>query len=524
MRFGPLLNSHYFASVALPAISTAVLPVMHQTAHCQPGPEPSISSLVRRPDTLSSSPRWSFNRILRTFWRFLRLWFTLTPMALFYPILLLKGKSPEEDAHKVLLSQSKDQMNWLVATYLRLCRLCVESSGAAVIKLFQWASSRPDLFGHDFCEIFSSLQEATTPHRLSHTKRALSRAFGADWENRIELQEILGSGCIGQVYKAHLLNDKMQTVAIKILHPNVHRDIDADLDLMRLAVRTMESLNGNHQLQWLNLPGIVEEFAGLLRMQLDLRTEAQNLRRFNELFEGDKKVEFPKLIDAFPPTRDVLVESFCEGVSVLDFARANQSNPEKLYEMCRIGIQAVTKMIFLHNFCHSDLHMGNVRIRQGKFILLDVGMVAEYSEEDHKVIVKILSAFIRKDGRLAAQHMVTSTGSDSVCNVKEFEEKMEALTEKAKSKDYLMENLGSYITYICQAASDHHIRMNPSFISAALAVKIQEGIALALDPSIDLPKIAIPIIVESERRAWMKWAREEVGQWADSLFGSSQNS
>lgn len=63
-----------------------------------------------------------------------------------------------------------------------------------------------------------------------------------------------------------------------------------------------------------------------------------------------------------------------------------------------------------------------------------------------------------------------------------------------------MENLGVYITEICNAASKHHVMLNQAFISAALAVKIQEGIALALDPSIEIWRIAIPIILEGERR------------------------
>ena len=45
-----------------------------------------------------------------------------------------------------------------------------------------------------------------------------------------------------------------------------------------------------------------------------------------------------------------------------------------------------------------------------------------------------------------------------------------------------MENWGAYISYICGAASKHHVMTNPAFVSASLAVKVQEGIALALDP------------------------------------------
>ena len=37
---------------------------------------------------------------------------------------------------------------------------------------------------------------------------------------------------------------------------------------------------------------------------------------------------------------------------------------------------------------------------------MDVGIVAEYSEHDHDIIVRILAAFIRRQGRLAGRLMI----------------------------------------------------------------------------------------------------------------------
>jgi predicted unusual protein kinase regulating ubiquinone biosynthesis (AarF/ABC1/UbiB family) len=41
-----------------------------------------------------------------------------------------------------------------------------------------------------------------------------------------------------------------------------------------------------------------------------------------------------------------------------------------------------------------------------KFILFDVGIVNEYSYDDHSVLIDVLSAFIRKDGRKAGRRMI----------------------------------------------------------------------------------------------------------------------
>jgi predicted unusual protein kinase regulating ubiquinone biosynthesis (AarF/ABC1/UbiB family) len=152
--------------------------------------------------------------------------------------------------------------------------------------------------------------------------------------------------------------------------------------------------------------------------------------------------------------------------------------------------------------------------------------VAEYSDEDHSSIVSILAAFIRKQGREAGRLLIDESNSRLLrtaadggggeelrraVDEERYIDKVELLTIRASSKDYLMEHLGTYISYLCGAASEHHVMMNPSFISAALAVKVQEGIALALDPSVEIYRVAIPIVIESERRRLGAEARRRLG-------------
>ena len=285
-----------------------------------------------------------FRRKVRRAWKMLlrviKLCFTLAPVAAFYPVLLLSHKRHEdEDAQTIVLHHDDEPVEGLLGWYLRLCLLCVERSGAAVIKLMQWAGSRPDLFGHEFCAIFSKLQDDTTPHRWKHTEKVLREAFGDDWKEKIELKEILGSGCIGQVYRGHAVSEtgEKQEVAVKVLHPNVEEDIDADLDLMRVAVRAAKYMPFDFfaNLKWLNMEGVVEEFAALLKLQLDLRTEASNLTRFNENFKDEEFVVFPKLVEGFEPTQHVLVETFCDGIPVLQWAREHKEDRELLHMMCR---------------------------------------------------------------------------------------------------------------------------------------------------------------------------------------------
>jgi aarF domain-containing kinase len=181
-------------------------------------------------------------RAVRLFLRALFLASVATPLAATYP--LMKGN---ERLHKKWL-------DWCVSG--------VELSGAAIVKLFQWASSRPDMFGEDFCKLFCKLQDETTPHGFAHTEKLMEEAFGRGWKEVIDMDAqspILGSGCIGQVYKGRM-KDTKKVVAVKVLHPNIQSGIAADIDILRSGARLLNMYVKNAK--WLNCPGMVEEVRG----------------------------------------------------------------------------------------------------------------------------------------------------------------------------------------------------------------------------------------------------------------------
>ena len=116
---------------------------------------------------------------------------TFAPLAALYPVARIlrsfglgggSGREAEDLARALGDAPISDSAvaDW----YLRMCLWCVESSGAAVIKLMQWASSRPDMFGERFCEVFGALQDSTTPHAWRHTEETLRQNYGEGWEER----------------------------------------------------------------------------------------------------------------------------------------------------------------------------------------------------------------------------------------------------------------------------------------------------------------------------------------------------
>jgi len=194
-----------YRALCVPAAVCLVAPSSCEAAWNEPSHASNIQQTRGSSYFELSSSRWKqlrqkVFRALRLFARVVKLMLAVAPVAALYPIQrLTKKKDTRTDAHDIFLDALKENGDKTLGWYFRLCLYSVEWSGAAVIKLMQWASSRPDLFGDDFCVAFSKLQDDTTPHAMKHTVEVMRQAHGDDWAKRIRLEpKVVGSGCIGQ--------------------------------------------------------------------------------------------------------------------------------------------------------------------------------------------------------------------------------------------------------------------------------------------------------------------------------------
>ncbi|KAK6332216.1 hypothetical protein TWF718_002741 [Orbilia javanica] len=275
----------------------------------------------------------------------------------------------------------------------------MEMAGPTFIKLGQWAASRTDIFPLQMCSIMSTLHSNVAAHPLSKTKEIIEEAFNGRAFDTIFLEfdeTPLGVGAIAQVYRAKLKRDlstsglqspnpiatfslkhsaqdllgKLDTfakpgppkapsdwVAIKVLHPRAEQLVHRDLRIMRTFASIINALP---TLEWLSLPDEVDKFGEMMRLQLDLRIEANNLLKFRDNFKNRSTVTFPMPYTSYS-TRQVLVEEFALGVPLEAFLKNGGGVFQK--QAADIGLDAFLHMLLIDNFAHADLHPGNILIR-----------------------------------------------------------------------------------------------------------------------------------------------------------------
>lgn len=478
-----------------------------------------------------------------TVFRFLQLSAIFIPVLLAYPISYF--------GHNIKIGNATSTAKETFGSFIwyRLLRYALELAGPSFIKLGQWAGSRTDMFSQGLCIELGNLHSNAKKHSLSYTKREICESLGVN-----SLEEIfdefkpnpLGVGAIAQVYVGKMSTefvkkreiklgpDGNRWCAVKIIHPHAPRNISRDLKIMKFFADAIDMIP---TMEWLSLPNEVEQFAILMRLQLDLRIECLNLTRFNENFKNALQVKFPR---GFPEltTRQVLFEEYIYGFPMEEFLHVKEDIND--VNLCKKVsdpfIDAFLQMLILDDFIHADLHPGNVilkfvetnkydtrivsdeadsfnlihglreKLKNGdesfianlrsilkdytpQICFIDAGLVTELNDRNRTNFIALFDALAKFDGYRAGELMIERSRTPETAVDKElFALKVEKLVNKVKKRTFTLGtvSIGDLLDQMLSMVRGHHVRMEGDFVSVVVAILLLEGIGRQLDPDLDL--------------------------------------
>jgi len=366
-------------------------------------------------------------------------------------------------------------------------------AGPIWIKFAQWVATRPDIFPANLCEQCSQFHSSAPAHSWKESEKMLSKNW-SNWDSFLDFEDKtpLGTGCITQVYKAVLkLGPESHTVAVKIMHPHVREQMQIDLNLLWNVLKFCARLPIlKDYLHWSGVHSSLQEFQTMMVSQMDLRTEADNLRRFNENFKDNPQIEFPKPYEGYV-TRDILVESFEEGVFISEFFEAPA---EVKMRLSQIGLDGFLHMLFVDSFFHDDLHPGNILVQEEnndyKLIFLDCGIARSFDGNYLTNFLDLFGAIVSRDGELAGRLIYERSPCNDQCETPElFFKEVRELVDKVDVVRLKMSSVGDILSSMAQICVKHKVQLEGNYASVVVAVLILEGVGRNLNPDLEILRV-----------------------------------
>lgn len=298
----------------------------------------------------------------------------------------LNRKSRFRRLHEILhLMRRHDVFDGLSPNQLRDMLIDL---GPSFIKIGQMLSLRSEILPQAYCDALADLQMDCDPMPFEETLATLESIYGDSFKDIFQHIDPhpLGSASLAQVHKAVLANgDK---VAIKVQRPGVRAVMAQDIDVMRSVVKHASRFIKEDQM--LDLRDVVEELWTTFLEETDFEKEARNLEEFALLNKDVAYIDCPRPYREYC-SEEVLVMEYVEGISIRDTSALLEAG----YDVEEIGMKALDNyaaQILEHGFFHADPHPGNILIREGKIIYIDLGMMGRLSARDRAGFGRIIEA------------------------------------------------------------------------------------------------------------------------------------
>ncbi|MEN9938011.1 MAG: hypothetical protein RLZZ387_4590 [Chloroflexota bacterium] len=231
--------------------------------------------------------------------------------------------------------------------------------GGVLIKLGQFLSARADILPAAITDELAGLQDEVPAAPLGYVLQTIVEELGAAPEELFASFDPtpVAAASLGQVYYAALHDGR--DVAVKVQRPRIDEIVEIDLSAIHWAVRLVK----NYPLirRRADLERLFEEFARVLREELDYVQEAQSGLTFRANFATTPGVAFP---EPYPErsTRRVLVMERMAGIKISDYAALGRAGVNRAELATRLN-NAFLKQFFLDGFFHADPHPGNLFVR-----------------------------------------------------------------------------------------------------------------------------------------------------------------
>jgi len=372
--------------------------------------------------------------------------------------------------------------------------------GPAAIKLGQALSTRPDLVGQGAAENLSKLQDDLPPAPFPAIKRIIESSFGAPLDSLYsEFDEVpIGAASIAQVHRA--VTTDGGEVAVKVLRPGIEEEFAKAIDTYEWAAAHVENFGG--EAARLRPRLVVAQFKQWTARELDLQREAASASELRENMIAEPGYYVPE-IDWRRTARRVLTLEWLDGIKLNDRDALIEAGQD-CHALAMTLVRAFLRQAVVDGFFHADLHHGNLfALPDGRIAAIDFGIMGRIDRRARVWLAEILYGLITGDYRRVAEIHFEAQYVPPHHSVEEFATALRAAGEPIRGLPVKDISVGRMLESLFSITRDFDMPTQPHLLLLQKTMVMNEGVATALDPDINMWETAEPFLRE--------WIRSELG-------------
>jgi len=375
-----------------------------------------------------------------------------------------------------------------------------QAIGPAAIKLGQALATRPDLVGEDAARDLMRLQDRLPPLPFAVIREAIEAALEKPLGELYASvdPEPVGAASIAQVHRAVTLDGR--DVAIKVLRPGIEAEFARAIETYEWAAARAEAAGG--EIARLRPRAVIAYFKQWTQRELDLRREAASASELAENMASETGFKVPEIVWSHTARR-VLTLEWIDGIKIGDRAALVAAGHD-LPQLAANLVRAFLKQAMVDGFFHADLHQGNLfALPDGRIAAIDFGIMGRIDRRARLWLAEILHGLITGDYKRVAEIHFEAQYVPGHHRVEEFATALRAVGEPMRGQAVKDISMGRMLDGLFSITREFEMPTQPHLLLLQKTMVMEEGVALSLDPDINMFDAAGPFVTE--------WVRSELG-------------
>lgn len=361
----------------------------------------------------------------------------------------------------------------------------LEDLGPTFVKLGQIISMRPDFLPTEYRNELTKLQSDVRPMEFSVVKEIINREYQQNWNQIFSYidSEAMGSASIAQVHRAVLLDGSR--VVVKVQRPGIYDVMAKDISLLKKAVSVVNIVHDSESV--VDFECIVDEMWEVAKQEIDFILEADHIEEFAHLNKDDENIICPK-VDRQLTTPRILVMECMDGIPLDDADALAEAGVDMERIGKLLGVNYV-KQIVEDGFFHADPHPGNIWVKDGKILWLDLGMMGRLSAKDRASFRKAIMALVTGDVyEMKEAILALGVPRGKVDHVQLYDD-VAMLMNQYGDLDFEHVKAGELVRQILKVLQGNNISVPHGFSMFGRGMLIMEGVMTRCCPKVNFSEI-----------------------------------